>query len=93
MPLNLQLQSKEQNPFNSVEVFFPVGSGDFVLFPSDLTHGVNNTSGDHTRISLAFNSYFSGKIGYVKGPLQGFNFLNLKLEDQNSNSPYKKRYE
>lgn len=93
LPLNLQVQSKEQNPFNCVEVIFPIGSGDVILFPSDLTHGVSNTSGDYTRISIAFNSYFSGKIGYVDGPMKGFNFLNIKLEDQTTNNPYKKRYE
>jgi uncharacterized protein (TIGR02466 family) len=93
LSLNLQVQSKKQNPFNSVEMVFPVGTGDVVLFPSDLTHGVSSTQGNYTRISLAFNSYFSGKIGYIEGPLQGFNFLNVKLEDQTINNPYKKRYE
>lgn len=93
LPLNLQIQAKEQNPFNSVEMIFPVGAGDVVMFPSDLTHGVSNTTGNHTRISLAFNSYFSGKIGYIEGPLKGFNFLNIKLDDQTTNNSYKKRYQ
>jgi len=93
LPLNLQIQAQQQNPFNSVEMVFPVGKGDVVLFPSDLTHGVSNMQGNHTRISLAFNSYFSGKIGYIEGPLRGFNFLNVKLDDQTVNNPYKKRYE
>jgi len=93
LPLNLQVQAEQQNMYNCVEAVFPVETGDVVLFQSNLEHSVPITSGDYTRISLAFNSYFSGKIGYINGPLKGFNFLNITLEDQTVGNPYKKRYE
>lgn len=93
LPLNLQVQADQQNMYNCVEAVFPIETGDIVLFQSNLEHSVPITSGDYTRISLAFNSYFSGKIGYVNGPLEGFNFLNINLENQTIGNPYKKRYE
>lgn len=93
LPLNLQVQAEQQNMYSCVEAVFPIETGDIVLFPSNLEHSVPTTSGDYTRISLAFNSYFSGKIGYVSGPLERFNFLNITLEDQTVDNPYKKRYE
>lgn len=92
LPNNLQIHAKEQNMYNCVEAYFPVNKGDIVLFPSSLDHSVPTTCEDKTRISLAFNSYFSGKIGYLSGPLQGFNFLNITLEDQRIDNPYKKRF-
>jgi uncharacterized protein (TIGR02466 family) len=93
LPLNLQVQAINQNMYNCMEAYFPIEAGDVVLFPSNLEHSVPITSGEYTRISLAFNSYFSGKIGYLNGPNQGFNFLNITLEDQTIDNPYKKRYE
>ena len=92
LPNNLQIQAKEQNMYTCVEAYFPVDKGDIVLFPSTLEHSVPTTSDDKTRISLAFNSFFSGKIGYLSGPLQGFNFLNITVEDQTIDNPYKQRF-
>ena len=53
----------EWNPYNSVSWWYPVGSGDLVLFPSSLTHMVQPVEGEDTRISLAFNSFPIGVIG------------------------------
>jgi hypothetical protein len=37
-----------------------------VLFPSSLLHGVNPVEEDETRISLAFNTFFTGTLGTPK---------------------------
>ena len=42
--------------------------GDVLVFPSDIEHYVDNRpEGAHTRISIAFNSFFKGSIGSVEG--------------------------
>ena len=51
------------NWYNAPSWTFPVASGDLVLFPSQLTHGVEQTRGDHIRISLAFNAFVRGDLG------------------------------
>ena len=51
------------NIFNSSSWGFPVETGDIVLFPSSLIHGVDIKKGTNTRISLSFNVFFKGKIG------------------------------
>jgi hypothetical protein len=33
------------------------------MFPSSLTHGVENVVADDTRVSLAFNSFIKGTFG------------------------------
>jgi uncharacterized protein (TIGR02466 family) len=53
----------EWNPYNSESWWYPVGTGDLVLFPSSLTHMVQPVEGEDTRISLAFNTFPIGVIG------------------------------
>ena len=48
---------------NSGEYNLAVKSGDIVLFPSHLSHNVNQTHSDKTRISLAFNTFIRGTFG------------------------------
>lgn len=79
---NFQLQSSEYNPFNSNEFTVPVGTGDLVLFPSNLIHSVPKTNHDYTRVSLAFNSFFSGELGFIDGEMSGINYLKLNLQNQ-----------
>ena len=59
----IRLYPKEWNLFNSESLYFPVKSGDIVVFPSHLTHMVEQKAGNNTRISLAFNSFLKGNIG------------------------------
>jgi len=59
----IKLEVKEWNVWNSESWWFPVKTGDIVLFPSSLTHMVENKEGTNTRISLAFNVFIKGKIG------------------------------
>jgi uncharacterized protein (TIGR02466 family) len=66
-------QVKDWNIWNSESWWFPVKTGDIVLFPSSLTHMVESKEGDNTRISLAFNTFIKGTIGNNK------NLTELKL--------------
>ena len=57
------LECKEFNEFNSSNWSCPIETGDVVLFPSTLIHGVDKKKGTNTRISLSFNVFIKGKIG------------------------------
>jgi len=57
---------KEWNIWNSESWWFSVKTGDIILFPSSLTHMVENKQGDNIRISLAFNVFIKGTIGKKK---------------------------
>ena len=51
------------NIYNALSICCPVGVGDLILFPSALFHDVGRTTGAHTRISLAFNTFIRGEVG------------------------------
>ncbi len=57
---------KDYNIWNSESWWFSVKTGDIILFPSSLTHMVENKQGTNTRISLAFNVFIKGTIGNNK---------------------------
>jgi uncharacterized protein (TIGR02466 family) len=59
----ISLEYKKFNEFNSANWWFAVETGYVVLFPSNLTHGVDNKKGTNCRISLAFNVFIKGEIG------------------------------
>jgi len=77
-----QIQALEQNYFNCNEFSVPVETGDIVLFPSNLIHSVPQTNHEYTRISLAFNSFWDGELGFVKGVIDGINFLRVHTPSQ-----------
>jgi hypothetical protein len=52
-----------------------VGTNDIVMFPSSVLHRVPETTNPDMRISLAFNSFFRGKIGNVDST--GVNYLEI----------------
>ena len=62
----IKLEIKTWNLYNSETWWFPVKTGDVILFPSSLTHMVETKRGDNTRISLAFNVFIKGTIGNNK---------------------------
>ena len=62
----IKLEVKDWNLWNSGSWWFPVKTGDVILFPSSLTHMVETKQGDNTRISLAFNVFIKGKVGNNK---------------------------
>jgi uncharacterized protein (TIGR02466 family) len=62
----IQLDVIKYNPFNSTGWRCSVQTGDVLLFPSNLTHGVTYKKGTNTRISLSFNVFLKGTIGNKK---------------------------
>jgi uncharacterized protein (TIGR02466 family) len=59
----IKIQPKDWNYHNSKSWWYPVGTGDLVIFPSELTHMVDVTTSKETRISLAFNVFAKGVFG------------------------------
>ena len=59
----IKLEIKNWNLFNSESWWFPVKTGDIIMFPSSIKHMVETKKGDNTRISLAFNVFIKGTIG------------------------------
>ena len=51
------------NLWNSDTWFFPVETGQLIMFPSSTTHQVETKTGTNTRISLAFNTFYKGSVG------------------------------
>jgi len=62
----IRTEVKDWNMWNSESWWFPVKTGDVILFPSSLTHMVETKQGDNTRISLAFNVFIKGTVGINK---------------------------
>ena len=60
----ISLPTERYNQFNSHSWWFNVGTCDLVLFPSSLTHMVEQTESKDTRISLSFNTFLKGYIGH-----------------------------
>jgi uncharacterized protein (TIGR02466 family) len=59
----LQLATDTFDIYNSDSWWFNVKNRGIVLFPSSLTHHVENVTADETRISLAFNTFIKGTFG------------------------------
>lgn len=70
-----QIETTKINDFNSLELNVSVATKDIVLFPSSMLHRVPETTNKDIRISLAFNSFFRGKIGNVD--TSGVNYLEI----------------
>jgi uncharacterized protein (TIGR02466 family) len=50
---------------NAHTMWIPAKMGEILIFPSNLTHGVEKVVYDGTRISLAFNTWVKGEKGLV----------------------------
>jgi len=57
---SFEFDASEFTIYNSGSMGVPVQTGHVVMFPSEVTHMVRTKSRDHTRISLAFNTFFRG---------------------------------
>ena len=68
----VQLQIKNFNPYNSTSWWYPVKTGDLVLFPSHFAHSVEPVKVKR-RISLSFNTFLKGDLGVESS------FTGLKL--------------
>ena len=63
MDATIKIAPREWNPFNSFEWSFPMKTGNIILFPSSLNHGVKQKEGKNTRVSLSFNTFVKGVLG------------------------------
>jgi uncharacterized protein (TIGR02466 family) len=59
----IRIETKIFNLWNSESWWFPVKTGNIILFPSSLSHMVETKEGTNTRISLAFNVFVKGTLG------------------------------
>ena len=59
----IKLNTTKYNMFNSISCKFLVETGNILLFPSSLIHGVEKKKGNNIRTSLSFNVFFKGTIG------------------------------
>jgi len=59
----LQIYSSNKNDYNRLNRRIAVGSGDLLLFPSNLEHRVSAVVSSNVRISLAFNVFARGEFG------------------------------
>jgi len=59
----IKLNTTKYNMFNAISCTFPVETGNILLFPSSLIHGVGKKKGNNIRISLSFNVFIKGTIG------------------------------
>jgi len=70
---NLSLRYENQNDLNSETFNIKATKGILLLFPSLLSHNVDNNVSDNTRISLSLNTFVSGTLGIYD------NLTQLKL--------------
>ena len=78
-PGYIKFQPSKYNIFNSPTWFFQVWTKALILFPSSLEHSVYTVGGDHSRISLSFNTFLEGELGdysektylHLSPPLKG----------------------
>jgi len=61
--LQINPEIDQYNIWNSSSWWFPVETGQLVMFPSSTTHQVDTKKGNNTRVSLAFNTFYKGTIG------------------------------
>jgi uncharacterized protein (TIGR02466 family) len=59
----IKIEKKDWNWYNSKSWYFTIKTADLVIFPSSLTHMVEQTTSEDTRISLAFNTFIKGTVG------------------------------
>ena len=71
-----QIEKEKDNEYNTFTSSIFVETGDIVLFPSNTLHMVPTVTDPHTRISLAFNSFFRGKLGNVS--TDKVNYLEIR---------------
>ena len=64
---SLAIDKKQTNDWNAELWGVNVETNMLVMFPSTVTHQVNETKNEDVRISLAFNTFIRGTIGSAKG--------------------------
>jgi uncharacterized protein (TIGR02466 family) len=73
-------QVKKYNKYNFEHIFFTPLSCQLFLFPSYLNHSVDKNESETTRISLAFNTFYSGSFGAIDKLNKASFSINEELE-------------
>tara|TARA_B100001989_G_scaffold4199_1_gene2853 strand:+ start:154 stop:765 length:612 start_codon:yes stop_codon:yes gene_type:complete len=60
---NILLNVDDNNLYNSDTMYAPIQSGNLILFPSNLYHGVKPNTTDKNRYSLSFNTWTHSDLG------------------------------
>jgi len=71
-----ELLHQKDNYYNAHRYFVETKPGDILIFPSNIRHGVATVEHDAERLSLAFNTFFSGELGREEFS----NFLRIELK-------------
>jgi uncharacterized protein (TIGR02466 family) len=58
-----ELIRQQDTYYNAYQYFVQSSVGDLLLFPSNVRHGVREVTADVQRVSLSFNTFFSGQLG------------------------------
>ncbi|MDP1756840.1 MAG: TIGR02466 family protein [Pseudohongiella sp.] len=58
-----ELTKQQDTYYNAFQYFVQSSVGDLLLFPSNVRHGVREVTSDIQRVSLSFNTFFSGQLG------------------------------
>jgi uncharacterized protein (TIGR02466 family) len=62
-PYLLEVNPVEWNLFNSKSWWLSANTGDIIMFPSTLEHGVPTPTNSTPRMSIAFNTFLRGNLG------------------------------
>ena len=63
IPIKLNLDEDKQNQYNTMDVAVRMEKHDLLMFPSDISHYVDNNMSDKPRHSIAFNAFVKGQLG------------------------------
>lgn len=58
-----ELLRSEDSYYNAPSYFIQTSMGELILFPSHIRHGVRTVTAPVDRVTLSFNSFFSGELG------------------------------
>lgn len=64
--MNFAFNDVRATEYNSTNYTYIPKSGDLILFPSTLHHGVSENNSPRARLSLAFNSWMQGILGSME---------------------------
>jgi uncharacterized protein (TIGR02466 family) len=63
----ISIPCENYNIYNSESWWIPIETGQLILFDSSIEHMVENTKSTETRISISFNVFVRGELGYDSG--------------------------
>ena len=61
---NIIIPQNDWNRYNSTSWWLPAKTGTVYIFPSTLTHMVTTKKENNLRVSLSFNTFVKGKLGF-----------------------------